>query len=220
MRTLAALLLVLVLASACESRESREAQLVLNVRDDVGRPLSGVSVRVDGTRVGSTDRRGEVRAIIRAQEKARVLLGVDCAEGYRPLEPRDVPLQRGRASPLAFELVCRPSTRKLAVVVRAPGAEGLTVRADGAPLGTVGADGTLHALVMRPPDADLRLSIDTSSVPELIPQNPAQLIRVPDRDELILFDQALVRAPTARRPKAVRRATSALELPYAIRSER
>jgi hypothetical protein len=60
--------------------------------------------------------------------------------------------------------------------------------------------------VVRAPDSEVRLLLDTGDLP-LFPANPVRELRVADRDELVIFDQAL----TSARPRVIepRRTASA-----------
>jgi hypothetical protein len=103
----------------------------------------------------------------------------------------------GGTARLELSFRCRPALRELVVVVRAPGGEGLWLRADGEPVGRVATDGTLHAIVRRAPGSEVRLLLDTGELP-LLPANPVRELRVADRDELVVFDQALTSARSRR----------------------
>jgi hypothetical protein len=206
-----------VLLVACS--EPLSVRLDVTVRDDAGRPLSDLAIEVDGVHVATSDATGRARATIHAPRAGRLAVATRCPEGYRAPLARSLPL--GRDTPrLQVALVCRPSLRTLVVAVRAPAVAGAWLRADGQPLGRVEADGTLHALLTRPPDSELRLSLDTSAFPRLLPQHPARDVRVADRDELIVFDQAFEQPPTrpVRRPRTA--PTPSTVLPYAIRAQR
>jgi hypothetical protein len=95
---------------------------------------------------------------------------------------------------------------------------GLALSANGEPLGAVGEDGTLHATLQRAPDSELRLMLDTSTSPQLIPRNPVRELKVMDRDEIVVFDQVFEEeAPRKVRPSgAAKRGKEPKHIPYAI----
>jgi len=168
--------------------------LAVTVMDEDGRPLAGRAVEIDGLVATTTARDGVARVAVSTAGPPRVRVGVSCPAGSRELPPRHVPrLIEGGTARLELSFRCQPSLRALVVVVRAPGGEGLWLRADGEPLGRVAADGTLHAKVVRAPDSEVRLLLDTGDLP-LSPPNPVRELRVADRDELVIFDQALTSA--------------------------
>jgi hypothetical protein len=66
------------------------------------------------------------------------------------------------------------------------------------------------------------LTLDTSPVPLLVPHNPVREITVADRDEIVIFDQALSQAPSvkkAAKTKAAPRPARLKHIPYAIGSD-
>jgi hypothetical protein len=190
-------------------------ELQVAVRDDMGAALSGVPVLLDGVQVATSDTQGQARALVLGARVARVQVSAECPERYRPAPPRSLPLS-AEAKALALDIVCSPRKRTLAVVVRAPGGEGAVVRADGEPLGRVNGEGVLHALVERPAESTLRLTIDTSEHPRVLPQHPVREVLVADRDEIVVFDQTFKRAqPKAARPKPAPKPETT-HLPYAI----
>jgi hypothetical protein len=210
-------LVLLLLLGACT--KPLTVRLDLSARDDGGRALSGLAFEVDGVRVATSDAAGSARATIHAARAGRLSVSVHCPEGYRKAAARSLPL--GPDTPrLEVHLVCRPSLRTLVVAARVPAAPGAWLRVDGQPLGRIEPDGTLHAILTRPPDSDLRLSLDTSAFPTLSPQHPARDVHVADRDELIVFDPVIeeVHPRPARRTRTVRPPPTVL--PYAIRAQR
>ncbi|MDB4974272.1 MAG: hypothetical protein JWN48_2613 [Myxococcaceae bacterium] len=202
MRTLSSApqLCVCALLLACQSVAPPPGRSVrVSVADEEGHALAGVPVEIDGLLATRTAADGTAGISLAAVGPQRARIGVRCSPATRELPPRIVQ----RASPggsarLELSFVCRPRERKLAVVVRAPGGKGLMLRADGEPAGRIEADGTLHALVSRAPDSELRLMIDTGDL-SLSPRNPTRVVHVGDRDELVIFDQPLV-ARGARAP--------------------
>ena len=193
MRTLV-VLLIAVVVGCTQDRAPREAFISVDVTDDQGHFMPNISILVDETPAATTDKKGHARAIVQAETSGRVRVQAKCPDDYRSAEARSVVLSRqgGRGTPLTLRMTCAPLRRTLAVVVRAPGAEGLTLRADGAPVAHVAADGTAHVVLQREPDSTLRLSLDTSDAPKLSPQFPVRELHVADRDEIVIFDQPLV----------------------------
>jgi len=213
---------LLSLAACAASRAPQEAHFQLTVQDDQGEPQANVPVVIDGAQVASTDAHGEASVIFQANAN-RARLAVMCPAGFLSPEPRSVPLARtGRQPPLELQLTCRPEQRSLLLVVRAPQAIGLPVLADGEVIGHVAEDGTLHAILRRAPGSELRVTLDTSAKPQLLPQHPVREISVGDRDELIVFDQPF--ATARERPRRASSATQARptprHIPYAIGDSR
>jgi hypothetical protein len=222
MRTLTiSLMFGVVFSLGCaDAQTSREATIAVDVADDQGRALSGIPILLDDTPIATTDGHGHARAIVQAVQTGRVRVRAQCPAAYRDAEARSVALSRADAQtpPLTLRVICAPKLRTLAVVVRAPGGEGLTLRADGAPVAQVAADGTAHVVLQRAPETSLRLSLDTADAPKLSPQFPAREVQVVDRDEIVVFNQVLTsHTPALRRaaPKPTR-IKEARHVPYAI----
>jgi hypothetical protein len=214
MRTLTLLLALLLVA--CRVGSPRETRSIdVTVTDDAGDPLAEVPLTVDELPSKHTDAVGKASLSVSAGLDRRIRIAAVCPEAYRPSEPRTVAMAGAGRLELRFQ--CRPRLRTLAVVVNAPRAQGLTMRADGESIGKIGADGTLHAVLKRTPEAELRLMLDTSSAPQLRPQNPVQDVVVPDRDEILVFDQQLTSAPARRNKPATPTAKVEMRhIPYAI----
>lgn len=212
---------ICALLLACDTTvSSRAAVLVVRVRDDVERPLAGVAIEVDGVKIGNTDARGALESVLGPEPSSRVRLAARCPAGFREENARVIAVERASAARLAFDFVCRPAQRTLVVVVRASGAEGSVVRADGEALGQVASDGTLHAVLTRRPDAELRLSIENRDPRPLVPTFAERHWLVPDHDELLLFDQVFKAAPRGSRSSRARADVRARrELPYRIEPE-
>lgn len=221
MRAVVLLLSCVAVCGACTSREvTREARLFVEVADDQGRALAGVSIDMDGTSIATTDVAGHARATVQGGHRSRIQIGARCPLTFRESAPRTIALARREQASAAHHLrmVCAPKLRTLAVVVRAPGAEGLTLRADGVPLTQVRPDGTAHAVLQRAPDSNLRLTLDTTEAPKVVPQFPVREVHVSDRDDIIVFDQTLVAraTPVKRRARVAAPVTPARHVPYAI----
>lgn len=222
--SIALLLLSCAVLSACPAASPSEGARLLRVvvRDDRGQALPDVPVEVEGLSATSTAADGSASISLGPTGAPRARVAVNCPAAYRAVEPRHVVRTRAlSSSTLELAFVCRPRLRTLAVVVRAVGGEGLVLRADGEALGEVAADGTLHVVLERPPESELRLMLDTGDRP-LTPRNPARELRVADRDELVVFDEqlALVKPRVVRATVAPAKPPPPPPLPYAIRSTR
>jgi hypothetical protein len=214
------MVLSVALTGCWNANAARAVRLDIVVTDDQGVPLPDAPIEIEGVVSARSGHQGHVSVTLEANAP-RARFSAVCPQGYRAPEPRSVPLSpRGRQPLLELRFVCRPQLRSLLVVVRAPQAAGMVVRADGESIGSVGAEGTLHAVLEREPGSDVRLMLDTSAAPRLLPQNPIREIKVADSDELVVFDQALSEAPVPRKTKP--REPGSLpskHIPYAIGSD-
>jgi hypothetical protein len=204
------MLVALCMQLSCSAATPPGRALLIRASDEAGGPLAGLAVEIDGLPATKTDGEGRARISLAAAGPPRARIAVGCPEGHRESSPRHVArLAEGGSARLELTFVCRPALRVLAVVVRAAGGAGSVLRADGEPLGTLAADGTLHATVMRPPDSELQLMLDTGTL-AVRPRNPLREHRMADRDELLVFDQPLqVQAVAPASPKRAGRMSAA-----------
>jgi hypothetical protein len=208
--------------TACTPERPPPARVVhVRVVDDESRPIGAVPLELDGISTLTTAPDGTANISLAPDGSPRARIGVSCPPHMRAVEPRHVARAApGGSAPLDLTFACRPKLRTVVVVVRAPGAAGLTVRADGEPLGELDSGGTFHALLTRPPHTELRLSVDTGDSP-LVPQSPTRALRIADRDAILVFDQAFASTarPRTRATPAPAKASSApaRSVPYAIR---
>jgi hypothetical protein len=219
MRTLRLLFAAGFLGGCASPTEIYEADLSVRVSHDGQGALAGVAISVEDAHVATSDALGEAHTLV-SSSAPHARVGVACPAGYRGGIERTVPLaRRGESAPaLRLELACVPAQRTIALVVHAQGGSGLAVRADGVVLGRIEPDATAHFLLSRPPGSDVRLSIDTSERPELTPRDPSRVVRVSDRDEIVVFEQSF-RVPEPRptrtgRPSAL--PAPVRHVPYAI----
>ena len=191
-------------ATGCAPPGARSHPVRIQVESDPGVALSGVAVRCDGQVVQHTDSAGRALAPAPDQGEGRIELSVDCPPGHRQALARSVRAQHDSLRTLVFQ--CPPEQRRVAVVMRLPGAEGLPVWVDGQLIGTVAADGTVHVLQKRSPGGRLRIQVDTGDDARLQPAMFARTFYVRDRDALFLVDQRFdtVRPRSSRRRRAPR----------------
>lgn len=209
-------LVLLILASCGVEQAPVPARLDVVVVDDSKASLANVAVSVNGHAAGKTSHDGTITLHAVPPHGGHVRVAVECPDGHRAASARALTISAGQQLNLAFE--CRPTLRTLAVVVNAPQAEGLTVLADGEAIGRVAKDGTLHAVLKRAPESELRLLIDTATAPLLHPQNPIEDLLVPDHDDIVVFNQplSLRTEPKRNTAHAQRPKPEEHHIPYAI----
>ena len=227
MRTLtymtAVALLSLVFSGCAEGGPTPSYPFSFNAYAD-GQPLQGVQIIAAGDPLGTTDETGNLMVTLTGPEGAAVPLTVRCPDGYRsPAGQRPLRLQRFTAlvagteeNAISRQIDCPPSERNAAVVVRASGFADLPVTIRGREVARTDASGVAHFSTPLAPNGQLRLIIDTSSRPELRPQNPESTIRMPDRDEIFMIDQVLELAEEPRRRRRRSRPASGPALPTRI----
>jgi hypothetical protein len=201
------LLFLFPVVLACTAASARPSyHIIVRVESDPGVPLSAAGLRADGRPLASSDEHGTITTDLLGQAGDTITLTVACPAGYRtPGEPLmvllspDFELARRRE----FRVRCPPLTRKLVVAVRATNGPNLPVRYLGHEIARTDATGAAHALLSAVPGDALTLTLDTSA-PEnaqMMPQHPELTVNVPERDELVVFDQSFTRSQAKAKPR-------------------
>lgn len=203
-RPVATLLLALSLvACAPPAVQQHEYELLVRVDSDPGEGLWNVPLFHGGRRVGVTGADGTARVKLPGGEGERTSLRAECPTTHSgPSEPTVVVLRSyvGANVP-EVDISCPPRTRKLAVVVKAKNGADLPLIHHGKTIGRTDASGTAHLLLKGPPGDAFEVSLDTSSRPDLRPQDPGGRFVIASADEAVLFDPELEieREPPPRR---------------------
>jgi hypothetical protein len=192
-------------ASGCAEPPRRASFPVLvHVESDPRSPLEGAVLRAAGGVAGTSDRAGKIALTLRGEPGDVVALQLACPDGYRePAAPLSVllrPHERSESDP-EFRLSCRPLLRKLVIAVRASAGPDLPLFYLGQEIARTNASGVAHAVLKARPGDVLSLTLDTSGEPGLMPQHPELKLNVPDRDELVVFDQRFARPKPKVRPR-------------------
>ena len=204
--------------TACEPSGPPGWKVTLRASSDIGKPLSGVQFHRSSRRLGATGASGAIDVELPGRDGETADIMATCPPGFRPLrEPIHVKLRAFRGveqghGHLEHRVTCRPERRNVVVVVQAPGAKTLPVLVDGERRGTTDADGIAHVFFQAEPSSMVRVAVDTSSEPELRPQNPSRPFQIADEDEVFVFATRLSR-PAA---KPLRRAVPPRPIPYRL----
>lgn len=201
------LLVVLCAAAAAAGCERQQVQaraypVTFSSRSDEGEALGDVQIALHGKPLGSTGPRGILRARLRGREGDLLHFDATCPSGYRaPAEPAALRLRSASAPPKAsgavrapgaeLEIVCSAERRTTALLVSAAGLADLPVRVHGRELGRTDDKGFAHLLLEAAPKTPLRVVLDTSSRPNLLPRSPHTDLRVGDHDEIAVFTPEL-----------------------------
>lgn len=202
------LVLGAVSAAACTEVPSAERYVALefSVESDPGIPLRGVPVTVDGKTIGRSNAEGVIRATIPAQLGQRIQIGHACPSGFRdPAEPKMLRLGDyrglGDASVPVIELSirCAPISRLAVIVIRTDDRPNLPVVLDERIVARTNASGVAHFSTTAVAGTELRVRVDTSGHPSLVPRSPIHLFTMPDAHEIFFLDQSF---KTKRRPRS------------------
>jgi hypothetical protein len=101
---------------------------------------------------------------------------------------------------------CPPLLRLAVIVVRADNGAGLAVALNDQITAQTNASGVAHLSTSVPPGTELRVRLDTSTHPSLVPRNPVRVFTMPDAHEAFVFEQSfeLAKGPPRRRKRPPR----------------
>lgn len=193
-------LLGCLLLCACESASASGTKafpMVFSVTTDEGEPLPAVSVRLDDEEVGVTNARGSLRSVVHGFPGELREVHVSCPKDYAAPDKaptvhlRQVMDASGTIAASEVRLTCTPKTRAVALVVRTPGLANVPVMVYGREIARTDKEGTAHALVKSEPKKDLRVVLDTSAYPRVLPANPHMDVRVGTTDDVVVFNPEL-----------------------------
>jgi hypothetical protein len=191
-----------VCAVACGG-ETPPYVVIFRAYDEQAKPMPGVTVEVNAL-AAQTAADGSVTFQLRGTEGQRYQIKVLCPAGYRVASDQDtvdVTLRRVYDSTgegfMASErnVRCVPTRRRVAMVIMAgEGGANLPVLVDEQEQTKTDAAGVAHFALAAPPSSSFRVKIDSPSG-----DDPARTFRVPDVDEVFLFEQEV---QGATKPKA------------------
>jgi hypothetical protein len=197
-----------LLAGACAAKAPAIFNVQLKVESDPGRPLAGARLLRGGRTIAETDEGGSALLHLSGSPGEVVALSVSCPSGFRspdaalaivlrPLLERRVP---------QYHASCSPLVRSVVVAVRAQNGPDLPLKYLGKEIARTDRSGAGHALLSLPPGETATLTLDTSGAghERLLPRSPALKLTVPERDEMVVFDQTFTREveKTVRRGKS------------------
>ena len=185
--------------------EGDALRLIFMTEADPGVSLSGVSVWVDGTLVG-TSVDGKVETYLRSASKRIVRIRHDCPEGHRdpaedtilrlrPFEEIGASESRG----MEVTLTCLPREHIAGFVVRASNGPSLPVLLNGLEVAQTNHVGVAHFSRRGEPGTEYTVQLDTSSDSRLVPQHPTRTFTLDDQHQVFVVDQAFELAKGSRR---------------------
>ena len=195
------------LALSCAPKPPARFDVQLKVESDPGRPVASAKLARAGQTLAETDENGSALLHLQGTPGELVALHVSCPTGFRspdtalsitlrPLLDRRVP---------QYRVSCRPLLRSVVVAVRAQNGFDLPLKYLGKEIARTDKAGAGHALLSLPPGETATLTLDTSAQERLLPRNPELKLTVPERDEVVVFDQTfsrdVERTPRRKQPK-------------------
>jgi hypothetical protein len=194
--------LLAVLSLGCAERPTPLFMVGVRVESDPGVGLPGATLSMHGRQLGVTDATGLMVATLAGVSGETIELNVSCPSGFRqptaPLLVRLRPAQRASDRP-EYRVACPPLQRKLVVAVKAE--PNLPLRVLGEEIARTDRFGVAHALLSVAPGDVVVVKLDTSAQASLMPRDPELRVVMPERDELVLFQQAFTKPKPKRRPR-------------------
>lgn len=184
-------LAALLLSAGCARKPIASYAIAVRAESDPGKPLAHVRITSRGATLGESDDQGLASFSLEGNAGDMIPLETHCPPGHRaPKLPLQVVLRAISAgiSP-QFRVVCQPLTRSLVLAVRAQNGADLPVRYLGQEIARTDEAGAAHALLDVAPGETVTLTLDTSAKSKLMPRNPELKLVVPERDEIVMFDE-------------------------------
>jgi hypothetical protein len=176
-------------AAANENSRSNIYPVVLKTLNEEREPLPNVELAASGSSLGQTGRDGVLQTQLRGAEGAQVTFEARCPVGFHA--QGDAATLRLRtlagAAPPEVELVCGNDKRIAALVVSAPGFSDLPVLVHNREVARTDSDGIAHVLLEGTPATPLRVVLNTSSRPRVVPVSPHKDLQIAARDDIVVF---------------------------------
>jgi hypothetical protein len=194
--------LLAVLLFGCAERPTPLFMIGVRVESDPGLGLPGATLSMHGRQLGVTDAEGLTIATLAGVSGETIELNVACPSGFRQpttaLLIRLRPSQRPSDRP-EYRVACPPLQRRLVLAVKSE--PNLPVRVLGEQIARTDQLGVAHALLNVAPGDVVVVKLDTSAQAGLMPRDPELRVVMPERDELVLFQQAFTKPKPKRRPR-------------------
>jgi hypothetical protein len=188
----------------CAERPTPRFMVAVRVQSDPGVGLANATLATRGRQLGVTDAAGLTVATLAGVAGETVDLTVDCPSGYRaPSAPLQVRLRPSRSATdrPEYRVACPPLQRRLVLAVKTDGTEPLPVRVLGEEIARTDRFGAAHALLSVAPGDVVVVKLDTSAYAKLMPRDPELRVVMPERDELVLFQQTFTKPKPKRAPR-------------------
>jgi hypothetical protein len=195
---------LILLLMGCAAKPTPLFMVGVRVESDPDVGLAGATLAMHGRQLGVTDASGSSVATLAGVAGETIALNVSCPAGFRqpttPLLVRLRPAQRASERP-EYRVACPPLQRRLVVAVKTAGTAQLPVRVLGEEIARTDRYGVAHALLSVAPGDVVVVKLDTSAQASLMPRDPELRVVMPERDELVLFEQVFSKPKAARPPR-------------------
>ncbi|QQR91303.1 MAG: hypothetical protein IPJ88_06130 [Myxococcales bacterium] len=229
----AKLLVILCFLSVCcgfcgtETNTAPRFELAVHTVELDGSPVRDAQVFVGDTPVGRSGVQGKLRFELSGKEGRRVAIRVKCPIAYQQQELLDtITLHQvldvkdtAKRKAIERKFVCNALINKAVVLVKSNAPAGLPVLLDGREVDRTNEHGIAHVYIEMAPQAEFQVKISTTSQPELRPQEPSRVFRMPEGKEILLFEQdfSIEEAPKVRKRSRRRRVKKRSSAPVRLK---
>jgi hypothetical protein len=201
LRPLLALSIAALASTACKEKELQKFPFEVLIESDPGTPIAGVSLMFGDKEVGKTDAAGKSIVESSRPDGQSLVIAVKCPDGTQPTEAIPVKVQRTESKvPTQFRRLCKPSSRALAVVIRAEEGYNLPVLYLGKEIARTDASGAAHFTSVFPIGERVELTLNANVDPKLKPQSASRPFVVGDADDVNLWQPKFEREKPAPKP--------------------
>lgn len=163
----------------------------VKVDSDLNHPLVGARVLHQDKEVGVTLADGRAIVALKGMEGDSATLIVKCPDTNQQPPPITVALRRLADQRISeYAVQCPPLVRRVVVGVRADGGPNLPVVFLGSTVARTDLSGAAHFALDVKPGEQFEVLIKTDDQPKLLPKNPTRSFVMPQRDDVVVFNQA------------------------------
>lgn len=187
----------LLLLGCVRDKEQPSVPLRVNVFNERKKPVSGVTVFLDGKVWRRTDETGHLQKMLPGPEGRVVGISIQCPQGTvaqggtkRDLLVRFLrPIDGGENVPLSVAFNCFSPTRKSVLLVRTQRPVSLPVHALGRQVAATDDNGIATVVIEGVPGDEIEVLLDTTAHPRLRPAMPSRRLLLPASRQIFVFDQ-------------------------------
>jgi hypothetical protein len=167
-------------------------QVFIHVESDPGHPISGATISRTSKMLATTGPDGRAMLTLVGAEGETTDISIKCPDAFlSPTKPTSVRLTRfaDKTKVPEYTIACPPTLRRIVVAVKADNGPNLPVVYLNRAVTRTDASGAAHFALEVPPNTQFQVTLDTSENTRLKPVSPTKPFTVPQRDDILVFDQ-------------------------------
>lgn len=186
-------------------------QIFIRIDSDPGRPVPGAVVSRNNKTLGTTGPDGRTMLTLTGAEGETTDVAIKCPDAFMsPQKLTSVRLTRfaDKSKVPEYTVSCPPMLRRVVVAVKADNGPNLPVVYLNKVITRTDLSGAAHFALEVAPNTQFQVTLDTSENSRLKPISPSKPFTVPQRDDILVFDQKFdlerIRVVAAPRPSIPR----------------